>query len=105
MEIAKLTSKGQLTLPISIRRQLGLDSGDKVAFVEKDGEYMLVNISRLTVQPQKGAFSNIDNVIATMNIEGLEVSQDSIDYMKKRANGKITIEERVKQIKNKYRVQ
>ncbi len=30
MEIAKITSKGQLTLPISIRRQMGLDYGDKI---------------------------------------------------------------------------
>lgn len=104
MEIAKLTSKGQLTLPISIRRQLGLDYGDKVAFVEKNGEYMLVNVNRLAIQSQKVNLVNIDNVVATMNMEGLEVSQDSIDYMKNRANGKITIEERIQQIKNKYKV-
>ena len=58
MEIAKLTSKGQLTLPITIRRQLGLCNGDKVAFIEKDGEFVLVNINRLAVQP---IVSNIEN--------------------------------------------
>ncbi|MDE7078875.1 MAG: AbrB/MazE/SpoVT family DNA-binding domain-containing protein [Clostridia bacterium] len=102
MEIAKLTSKGQLTLPISIRRQLGLDCGDKVAFVEKDGEYLLVNVNRLAVQSKKVNSVKVDNVIATMQMEGLEVSEESIDYMKNRAMGRITIEERISQIKDKY---
>ena len=31
MELAKITSKGQITLPISIRRALKLNDGDKVA--------------------------------------------------------------------------
>lgn len=35
MELAKITSKGQITLPISIRRALHLKDGDKVAFIEK----------------------------------------------------------------------
>ena len=48
MELAKVTSKGQITLPIAIRRHLGLREGDKVAFVEQDGRYMLVNSSKLT---------------------------------------------------------
>ena len=64
-----------------------------------------MEIAKLTSKGQLTLFANIDNVIASMNIEGLEVSQESIDYMKNRANGDITVEERVKQIKNKYRVQ
>ena len=35
MELAKITSKGQITFPISIRRILNLKDGDKVAFIEK----------------------------------------------------------------------
>jgi AbrB family looped-hinge helix DNA binding protein len=37
MELAKITSKGQITLPIAIRRTLKLNDGDKVAFVEREG--------------------------------------------------------------------
>jgi len=43
MELAKITTKGQITLPINIRRQLNLKDGDKVAFVEKDGQYFIAN--------------------------------------------------------------
>lgn len=31
--VATLTSKGQLTLPIELRRQLGLKEGDRIDFV------------------------------------------------------------------------
>lgn len=36
MSSATLTSKGQLTLPISIREKLGLHAGSKVEFIEQD---------------------------------------------------------------------
>ena len=32
MELAKLTSKGQITIPLAIRNMLGLKTGDKVYF-------------------------------------------------------------------------
>ncbi len=102
MEIAKLTSKGQLTLPISIRRQLGLCMGDKVAFVERDGELMLVKAERLTVSASSIPSVNIQNVIATMRIEGLKVSDESMQYMMDRLEGKVSLEERILQIKRKY---
>ena len=48
MELAKVTCKGQITLPVAIRRNLGLKEGDKVAFVEQGGQYMLVNSNMLS---------------------------------------------------------
>ncbi len=46
MELAKLTSKGQVTVPAEIRKKLGLKPGDKVLFLEQDGRITLVNSSR-----------------------------------------------------------
>lgn len=37
--LTTLTRKGQVTLPVEIRRKLGLKEGDKVAFVE--GEHSI----------------------------------------------------------------
>jgi antitoxin PrlF len=34
MEIAKVTSKGQITIPVEIRKKLNLKNGDKVVFME-----------------------------------------------------------------------
>ena len=47
MATASLTSKGQITLPISVRKKLRLNTGDQVVFIEReDGE--------ITVKAKKG---------------------------------------------------
>lgn len=56
MELAKITSKGQITLPITIRRELNLKEGDKVAFIEKDGNYILVNPVSLAIDELRKSF-------------------------------------------------
>ena len=47
MDLAKVTSKGQVTIPIDIRKKLGLKNGDKVLFVEEAGRiYMIMDAFR-----------------------------------------------------------
>ncbi len=42
MSTATLTSKGQITIPLAVRRKLGLDAGDRIEFVElAPGEFAL----------------------------------------------------------------
>jgi|GEM_PF-895148 len=43
MEMAKVTSKGQITIPISIRRKLGINEGDKILFINKEDGVLIVN--------------------------------------------------------------
>lgn len=38
MELARMTSKGQLTVPVSIRKKLGIGTGDQLLFYERDGQ-------------------------------------------------------------------
>ena len=45
MELARLTSKGQITIPIEIRKKLKLKEGDKVFFIEEDGRIIFQNAS------------------------------------------------------------
>ena len=56
MELAKITSKGQITIPIAIRKILNLKDGDKVAFIEKNGQYILANPVSLAVDNARMAF-------------------------------------------------
>ena len=56
MELAKITSKGQITLPINVRRRLNLQDGGKVAFIEQGGSYTIVNPLRLAIQNAQKAF-------------------------------------------------
>jgi len=55
-EIATLTSKGQLTLPKSIRQALGVDIGGKVAFDLRDGEVVVTRGHPEHEDPAIGAF-------------------------------------------------
>ena len=46
MDIATVTSKGQITIPVSIRKQLGIGQGDKVLFYEGENGVIMVNASK-----------------------------------------------------------
>lgn len=52
MEVAKITSRGQITLPIDIRKRLGVRDGDKVVFIENQGQILIANAAKI-------AFSNL----------------------------------------------
>ncbi|MBX3069154.1 MAG: AbrB/MazE/SpoVT family DNA-binding domain-containing protein [Thermomicrobiales bacterium] len=53
-----ITSKGQVTLPKKIRKQLGVDVGDKVTFV--------VNSSGgVEVRPRKYSFEDLQGIVPT----------------------------------------
>ena len=41
MSMAKLTSKGQITLPVTVRKALGVSAGDRVEFIEEDGKFIM----------------------------------------------------------------
>ena len=45
LELARVSSKGQITIPIEIRKKLNLKEGDKVLFVEKEGNVFILNAS------------------------------------------------------------
>ena len=73
MELAKVTSKGQITIPLVIRDMLGLKSGDKVFFEESKGKVYIVNASQITLsniqtqmrgEAEKESFQTEDDVVA-----------------------------------------
>lgn len=57
MELAKITSKGQITIPVSIRSKLGVKKGDKVLFIEEDGRIYILNSSMEALREAQAAFS------------------------------------------------
>ena len=57
MELAKVTSKGQITIPIDIRRKLGIKEGDKVLFLEEGGRVFLMNSSMEALRKAQAAFA------------------------------------------------
>ncbi len=55
MPSATVTSKGQITIPIEVRSQLGIDTGDRVEFLrnEETGRYEII-AATVPVQTLKG---------------------------------------------------
>jgi antitoxin PrlF len=52
MATASVTSKGQITIPISIREELGLTAGVRVDFIKNEnGDYV--------IKPKKGSIMNL----------------------------------------------
>lgn len=42
MQTSTLTKKGQITIPVQVRKRMGLHPGDDVGFIVEDGEVRLV---------------------------------------------------------------
>ena len=40
-----MTGKGQLTLPVSIRKKLGISKGDQLLFYERDGQVIIAPVT------------------------------------------------------------
>lgn len=72
MELAKITSKGQITIPVRIRKKLKLKEGDKVFFYEEKGKIIFQNASQvalttfqteMTGEAIKAGFKSEDDVV------------------------------------------
>ena len=50
MEVSRVTSKGQITIPKAVRERLNLAEGDKVAFIEKDGNIVITKSSIIALR-------------------------------------------------------
>ncbi len=56
MEVAKLSSKGQITIPISVRQALQLKTGDKILIQEENGRFYFDNASLVAFRRIEQAF-------------------------------------------------
>ncbi len=52
MNLAKLSTNGQITMPVEVRRRLHLVPGDKVLFLEKDNGEVVVTKAELAALTQ-----------------------------------------------------
>ena len=73
MEIAKVTSNGQITIPADIRRRLNIRDGDKVLFLESNDGVLMLNSSvvalrqfqkDMTGEAEKAGLITEDDVVA-----------------------------------------
>lgn len=76
MELAKITTKGQITIPIHIRKKLNLKDGDKVIFIEENGRVVMENSTKVALREVQDAFSGEAERV------GLETEDDVVDMVK-----------------------
>jgi len=76
MEVAKITTKGQITLPIQIRKKLNLKEGDKVVFLEKNGEIIVDNPTKSAILEAQNAFAGLAEEL------GLKTEEDVVELCK-----------------------
>ena len=76
MEMAKISSKGQITIPISIRERLHLKAGDKILILEENGRFYIENAANVAFQPAEEGFRG------AAREAGFRTEQDMQDYMK-----------------------
>lgn len=77
MNLAKISSNGQITIPVEIRRLLGLKSGDKVLFFQKqDGEIVVSNASSKAIRKAQLAFTGTAEMMGVYNEDDIQALMD-----------------------------
>lgn len=76
MELAKVTSKGQVTIPVAIRKLLSIQEGDKILFVEDGQKVVLMNASTNALMKAQKAFEGVAEEL------GIQDEQDVVDLVK-----------------------
>ncbi len=76
MELAKISSKGQITIPIAVRNKLKLKAGDKIVIIEDNGRFYFENAATLAFQRVEDAFKG------EAQKAGFQNEEDMQEYMK-----------------------
>lgn len=76
MEVAKISSKGQITIPISVRNKLKLKAGDKIVILEENGRFFFENSAMLAFRSVEEAFAG------EAEKAGFQTEEAMQDYMK-----------------------
>jgi len=72
MELAKITAKGQITIPKDIRQKMNLKTGDKILFFEENDKFFLQNSNSIALSDfqkamegaaEEAGFKNPDDVV------------------------------------------
>ncbi len=76
MELAKVTTKGQITIPKSIRELLDLKEGSKIIFIQKGEDIVIQNSAMIALEKIQKAFEGEAERL------GLETEEDVVEMIK-----------------------
>ena len=85
MNLAKVSANGQITVPVEIRRLLGLRSGDKVLFFQRqDGDVVISNASAQALRKAQSAFVGAAEEMGIANEDDAQALVDETRYGERR---------------------
>ena len=76
MELAKITTKGQVTIPKSIRELLDLKEGSKILFIQKGKDIVIQNAAMLALEKIQKSFDGEAERL------GLKTEEDVVKIIK-----------------------
>jgi AbrB family looped-hinge helix DNA binding protein len=76
MDLARITMRGQITIPMAIRKMLSVKDGDKVIFREENGRVIMENAAMTALKNAQDAFAGEAERL------GLRNEQDVVDMVK-----------------------
>ena len=83
--IYRISANGQITVPVEIRRLLGLKSGDKILFYQKqDGEIVMSNASSQAIRKAQAAFTGVAEDMGIYSEDDVQALVDEVRYGKEK---------------------
>lgn len=85
MNLAKISANGQITVLVEIRRLLGLKSGDKILFFQKQGgEIVVSNASSKAIRKAQAAFAGAAETMGVTSEDDIQALVDGVRHGKER---------------------
>ncbi len=76
--VSTISSKGQVTIPADIRRKLGVNAQDKIAFVVTENERIELRAERFTLETAIGSIEALPGESADLDREIKEATEEAI---------------------------
>jgi AbrB family looped-hinge helix DNA binding protein len=80
MNLAKVSANGQVTVPVEIRRRLQLKEGDKLLFIESDGQIVIDNASATAILRAQDAFAGAAGDFGVSSVDDVQNLVDEVRY-------------------------
>ncbi|HHX14014.1 MAG TPA: AbrB/MazE/SpoVT family DNA-binding domain-containing protein [Clostridiales bacterium] len=83
MNLAKVSSSGQITVPLEVRRALNLKPGDKVLFIQNErGQFTIGNASAQAIYKAQTAFEGVAEKMGIKSEEDVQALVNEVRYEK-----------------------
>jgi AbrB family looped-hinge helix DNA binding protein len=87
--VSSVTSKGQVTIPVAVRKHLGVGTPDKIAFVLEDDGHVVLQPAKLTLRELRGIVPAIPGRISSDFDDQIEEAMEEeaariVDEMRER---------------------